>query len=163
MRNRPDISYLTIIGLSLTVVIAMQKGDSCQDSVKFKLSDADGHHVYYLSADAARNAFLAVSTEKSSFVFGQNLSSFVRLKTPIKVLVYGKEACFADNICPVSIIPIENHTREQLPDFYGSVSLPLNHRIKLPDSNLGNNSQIVSKNLIDSFSYPVRAGPSFFI
>ncbi len=163
MRNRPDINYLTIIGLSLTVVIAMQKGDSCEDSVKFKLSDADGHHICFLSVNAVRDAFLAVSNEKSSFVFGQNSSSFVALSSPIKVLIDGKVGGYTGITYPGPMLPVEKQTREHIPEFSSFLSPSLSLVNNIDGSVIGDNSRLIFSDSFCRFCYPVRAGPYSFI
>jgi hypothetical protein len=163
MRNRPDISYLTILGLSLTVVIAMQKGDSCEDSVRFKLSDADGHHICFLSVDAVRDAFLAVSHEKSSFVFVNNTPTYTALPSSIKVLVDVNSLRFRGAVT-LGIDPDEPvKPKDTIPDNAGSFLASESSfngifatRFDLLQWNDLNTTLHLS-------AFPVRAGPEWII
>ncbi len=157
MRNRPDISYLTLIGLSLTVVIAMQKGDSCEDRVRFKLSDSDGHHICFLSVDAIRDAFLAVAHEKTSFVFGYHASSYP-LASPVKVLVDIKAFCLGKAV--ETVIGHKVLTKDIIPDSSCLITpalSPVDRLVNARFSVLRRNDLRASHY---SSAFPVRAGPA---
>jgi hypothetical protein len=163
MRNRPDISYLTILGLSLTVVIAMQKGDSCEDSVRFKLSDADGHHICFLSVDTVRDAFLAVSHEKSSFVFGNNTLYNTALPSSIKVLIDVDSLRFRGFVA-LGINPDDRvKSKDNIPDNAGTImasALSCNGIFATRFDLLQRNDLSASLHLS---AFPVRAGPEWIL
>lgn len=119
--------------------------------------------VCFLSVDAVRDAFMAVSNEKSSFVFGQHSSTFVALSTPINVWVDGKGLNFTGLTCRGHIIPVEQKTREHISDLHDLLSLSLFHGIKLKGSNIGEDSRIAFYDSSVRWSAPVRAGPCSFI
>jgi hypothetical protein len=158
MRNRPDISYLTLLGLSLTVVIAMQKSDNCEDSVRFKLSDSEGHHICYLSVDAIRDAFLAVSQDQSSFVFDYNTPAHTALTSSLKALIDVKGLCYA-RVLPIEADLDGKALRDIAPYFTGLI---------VPSSSVvyslfSKHSYPIRANALCAYfclsSFPVRAGP----
>ncbi|ASB50673.1 hypothetical protein [Alkalitalea saponilacus] len=56
MKKRPDIAYLTIIGLSLTVVISVYKDDVLDKNGLFRFSSTSQHHIRIISADFFKSA-----------------------------------------------------------------------------------------------------------
>ncbi len=159
MRNRPDISYLTLLGLSLTVVIAMQKGDSCEESVRFKLSDADGHHICFLSVDAIRDAFLAVSHKKSSFIFGHSTPSCTVLTSDSKVLVDIKDWFIQKAVALGEVRGYDFWTRDNSPDLNCLITPSLSIVDTLANARFSDFQRYQSYASRLSSAFPVRAGP----
>ena len=85
MRGRSEINYLTLLGLSLTVVIAIQYRGSGEGSLK--LADAKGRHIYIVSADYLKDAFESSSCYNTAFSHNYKQQVFNVLQQPLELIV----------------------------------------------------------------------------
>ncbi|TCO09219.1 hypothetical protein [Natronoflexus pectinivorans] len=111
MKNRPDITYLTIIGLSLTVVISVCKDDEQDKNGLFRITSASQQHIRIMSADFFKSALsLNESTCKPNacvFIYehgllkGNIIENFSSAWQLSEVLLYPqiKISCVSTTIC----------------------------------------------------------------
>jgi hypothetical protein len=85
MRSRSEIKYLSLLGLSLTVVIAIQYRGSGEGSVE--PADAKGRHIYIVSADYLKAAFKSSSCYNPVFSPSYKQQVFSVLQHPLELIV----------------------------------------------------------------------------
>lgn len=85
MRSRSEIKYLSLLGLSLTVVIAIQYRGSGEGSVE--PADTKGRHIYIVSADYLKDAFKSSSCYNPVFYQSYKQQVFSLLQHPLELIV----------------------------------------------------------------------------
>lgn len=162
MRNRPDITYLTILGLSLTVVMAVCKEDARVRSGKLMFDSVGNSHICHFSAESITEAFRNALGADTDFVYADNIIILKNIIASSEVIIDIRPFLRIDKVFSSSYLePIVSSVKHEFGSdhFWGILSesnksMNFDNLVKFC---VAQNSSGLSNNAHHCFA--IRAGP----
>ncbi len=162
MRNRPDITYLTILGLSLTVVLAVCKEDARLRSGKLMFDSVGNPHICHFSADSITEAFRNALGADTDFVYADNIIILKNVIASSEVIIdirsfFKNEKRFSGSYLE-SVVCSDDHEFGSNP---WGILFEINESIysgEATKSGVAKNSPAISIDAL--YCFAIRAGPA---